>query len=69
MSDNALERIELKIAYLENANQELSDIVYRQQRDIEQLRAQLSVYQRQLEAWRSEQQDSVNPLDERPPHY
>ena len=69
MSDNALERIELKIAYLENANQELSDIVYRQQLDIEQLRAQLSVYQRQLEAWRSEQQDSVNPLDERPPHY
>ena len=68
MSDSALERIELKIAYLESANQELSDIVYRQQRDIDQLRAQMSTYQRQLEAWRSEQGDNV-PLDERPPHY
>ena len=68
MSDSALERIELKIAYLESANQELSDIVYRQQRDIENLRAQMSAYQRQLDAWRSEQSDSA-PLDERPPHY
>lgn len=68
MSDAALERIELKIAYLENANQELSDIVYRQQRDIETLRTQMSAYQRLLEAWRSEQHDSA-PLDERPPHY
>ncbi|MBK6658792.1 MAG: SlyX family protein [Proteobacteria bacterium] len=69
MSDTALERIELKIAYLESANQELSDIVYRQQREIDALRTQLSAWQRQLEAWRSEQQDSGNPLDERPPHY
>ena len=68
MSDSAFERIELKIAYLESANQELSDIVYRQQRDIDQLRAQMSTYQRQLEAWRSEQGDNA-PLDERPPHY
>lgn len=68
MSDSALERIELKIAYLERANQELSDIVYRQQRDIDYLRTQMSTYQRQLEAWRSEQGDNV-PVDERPPHY
>ena len=68
MSDSALERIELKIAYLESANQELSDIVYRQQRDIDTLRAQMSAYQRQLDAWRSEQSDNT-PVDERPPHY
>jgi SlyX protein len=68
MSDAAFERIELKIAYLESANQELSDIVYRQQRDIDVLRAQMSAYQRQLEAWRSEHNDNA-PLDERPPHY
>ena len=68
MSESALERIELKIAYLESANQELSDIVYRQQRDIDTLRVQMSAYQRQLEAWRSEQADNA-PLDERPPHY
>lgn len=68
MSDSALERIELKIAYLESANQELSDIVYRQQRDIDHLRTQMSTYQRQFEAWRSEQADNM-PVDERPPHY
>ncbi len=68
MSDSALERIELKIAYLESANQDLSDIVYRQQREIDHLRTQMSAYQRQLEAWRSEQGDNA-PVDERPPHY
>ena len=68
MSESALERIELKIAYLESANQELSDIVYRQQRDIDVLRAQMSAYQRQLDARRSEHSDNA-PLDERPPHY
>jgi SlyX protein len=67
MSDAAIERLELKIAYLESANQELSDIVYRQQRDIDTLRAQMSAHQRQLDAWRSESSDTA-PLDERPPH-
>lgn len=68
MSDAAIEQLELKIAYLENANQELSDIVYRQQRDIDTLRAQMSAHQRQLDVWRSESSDT-GPLDERPPHY
>ncbi len=68
MIDAAIERLELKIAYLESANQELSDIVYRQQRDIDKLRAQMSAQQRQLDAWRSEQSDTA-PVDERPPHY
>ena len=68
MIDAAIERLELKIAYLESANQELSDIVYRQQRDIDKLRAQMFAHQRQLDAWRSEQSDTA-PVDERPPHY
>ena len=68
MSDAAIERLELKVAYLESANQELSDMVYRQQRDIDTLRAQMSAHQRQLAAWRSEQADLM-PVDERPPHY
>lgn len=68
MSDAAIERLELKISYLESANQDLSDIVYRQQRDIDKLRAQMSAHQRQLDAWRSDQSDTA-PIDERPPHY
>lgn len=68
MSDAAIDRLELKIAYLESANQDLSDIVYRQQRDIDNLRARMSAHQRQLDAWRSEQSDTAS-VDERPPHY
>lgn len=63
-----LERIELKIAYLENAWQELSDVIYRQQRDIEQLRERLAAAQGQIEALRSEG-PAGRVDDERPPHY
>lgn len=37
MDPERLERLELKIAYLERANTELSDVVYRQQREIADL--------------------------------
>ncbi|HMM78298.1 MAG TPA: SlyX family protein [Gammaproteobacteria bacterium] len=65
--DEALERIELKIAYLEQALQELGDVVYRQQRDIEALKQRLAAAQDRLDALRSEE---APPVDEqRPPHY
>jgi len=68
MEDSGTERIELKIAFLENAFQELSDVVYRQQREIESLQTQLALSQRQLEEIKA---DRVvpRPEDERPPHY
>jgi len=34
-----LDQIEIKIAYLEQANAQLSDVVYRQRQEIEALRA------------------------------
>ena len=68
MSDSALEKIELKIAFLENAYQELSDVVYRQQREIEALQFQLGISQRQLDEMKAEQA-TPRPEDERPPHY
>jgi SlyX protein len=37
-----IEQIEIKIAYLEQANAELSDVVYRQQQELESLRGQLA---------------------------
>ena len=68
MEDSGTERIELKIAFLENAFQELSDVGYRQQREIESLQTQLALSQRQLEEIKA---DRVvpRPEDERPPHY
>lgn len=68
MSDSALEKIELKIAFLENAYQELSDVVYRQQREIEALQFQLAISQRQLDEMKADQV-APRPEDERPPHY
>jgi len=68
MDDTAVERIELRIAYLESANQELSDIVYRQQRELEALRAQIMAWQQRVESWAAEQAPTA-PADERPPHY
>lgn len=65
---SALERIELRIAYLERTNQELSDIVYQQQREIEALRTRLAAFEQRLDAWHAEQSDPA-PGDERPPHY
>ena len=66
MDDTVLERIETRIAYLENANQELSDSVYRQQIEIETLRSQIATWQQRLESWTAEQ---AAMTDERPPHY
>jgi SlyX protein len=68
MDSEALERIELKIAFLERANSELGDVVYRQQQEIETLRAQLTALLRRLDATQAEQ-TAYTPEQERPPHY
>jgi SlyX protein len=38
LSDDRVERLEFKVAHLEKAVQELSDVLYRQQREIDALR-------------------------------
>ncbi|MDB6045732.1 MAG: hypothetical protein JWM63_4283 [Gammaproteobacteria bacterium] len=68
MSPEALERIETKIAFLESANAELSDVVFRQSREIEALRAQIQALAERVGAMRSEE-GARTPEDERPPHY
>jgi uncharacterized coiled-coil protein SlyX len=62
------EQIETKIAYLERANRELSEVVYRQHRDIETLRQQLIGLAVRLDAAQSAA-EARTPEDERPPHY
>lgn len=63
----SLEQIEIKIAYLEQANAELSDVVYGQRRELESLRAQLSELLRRLDALQTPV--PYQPEDEKPPHY
>ena len=68
MNSDAIERLETKIAFLESANVELSDVVYRQQQEIQALRAGLDALTQRLEA--AQTVDTPRSLEEeRPPHY
>lgn len=68
MNTEIIERIELKIAYLERANNDLSEVVYRQQQEIDALRAQLTVMNGKMEASMTEQ-TVYTQEQEKPPHY
>jgi SlyX protein len=68
MNSDAIERIETKIAFLESANLELSDVVYRQQQEISALRARLDALTQRIEA--AQTPDTLRPPEEeKPPHY
>lgn len=68
MNAEFIERIELKIAYLERANNDLSEVVYRQQQQIDALRAELAGLNGKMAAAMTEQ--TVYTLEqEKPPHY
>ncbi len=68
MDSEQLEQIETKIAFLERANLELSDVVYRQQQELRALRAQVDALAQRLAA--AQTLDRVRTLEEeRPPHY
>jgi len=68
MDAETLERLELKIAYLEQASAELSDVVYRQHRELDELRQRLKTLSERLDASQSPE-GARRPEDERPPHY
>jgi SlyX protein len=63
----SLEQVQSKIAYLERAMAELSDVVFRQHREIQALEAQLKAVRDRLEVASSEEGRLAE--QERPPHY
>jgi uncharacterized coiled-coil protein SlyX len=68
MGDESLEQIQSKIAYLERATTELSDVVFRQHNDIKQLEAQIKALRDRLDGPQFE--ETQRTLEqERPPHY
>jgi uncharacterized coiled-coil protein SlyX len=68
MNSEAIERLETKIAFLESANAELSDVVYRQSQEIRALFARLDALAQRVEA--AQTAETVRtPEEERPPHY
>jgi SlyX protein len=68
MNTDDIERIDLRIAYLERANNDLSEVVYRQQQEIDTLRAQIAALSGKMESAVSEQ-TIYTAEQERPPHY
>ncbi len=68
MDAGSIEQIETKIAFLERANAELSDVVFRQHRDIEALRERLESLALRIDAPETDL-PAPSPKDERPPHY
>ena len=68
MSSTDIERLESKIAYLEQSASELSDVVYRQQRELDDLRVRLHALLERVEA-QKETPTEYTTEQERPPHY
>ncbi|HEY4341119.1 MAG TPA: SlyX family protein [Steroidobacteraceae bacterium] len=68
MDQEIVERLELKLAFLERANAELSDVVYRQHKELEALREGVRALVEKLES-RDSSEPVRRPEDERPPHY
>jgi len=70
MAIPSMEQIETKLAFLERANAELSDVVFRQQRNIDTLNQQIAALSGQMQSLRESSDATPYTLeDERPPHY
>jgi uncharacterized coiled-coil protein SlyX len=65
---DVVERLEMKIAYLEAANGELSDVVYRQQKELEALRERMTSLVGRVEELHTKTREWT-PAEEKPPHY
>jgi uncharacterized coiled-coil protein SlyX len=68
MNDETLEQIQTKIAYLERAVAELSDVVFRQHREIQTHEAKLKALSDRLSGVQSDE-SARPPEQDRPPHY
>ena len=68
MNPDRLEQIESKIAFLEGANSELSDLLFRQHREMQSLTALVKQLAERLNAALAEERVRT-PDQERPPHY
>jgi SlyX protein len=66
--EQRIEQLEVKVAFLEEANTQLSDMVYRQQQELEALRARLAQVASRLDAAQSRITE-YTAEQEKPPHY
>ncbi|MEQ1802744.1 MAG: SlyX family protein [Gammaproteobacteria bacterium] len=69
MDNPRLEALEIKCAHLEQAVQELSDVVYRQQQQLDRVLARNQDLALQIEALEAAADAPGSPRAEIPPHY
>jgi len=67
-TDKRFETLEVKLAFHEQTLQELDDLIYAQQRQIDSLRDSCRRLKQQIEGL-SQDPAQVEAVDERPPHY
>jgi uncharacterized coiled-coil protein SlyX len=68
MDEETLEQMQIKLAFLERAVSELSDLVFRQHKEIQAVEAKLKAVSDRLDSVQSD--ETLRPLEqERPPHY
>ena len=66
--DDRITEIEVKLAHVEQAFNELSDVLYRQQQQVDRLELSLEALRQQLQS--NEDGASTGlPENEKPPHY
>ena len=66
--DNRITELETKIAYQEHTIQELNDVVYRQQLQIDKVEVMCKHLMDRIQSM-AEAGGGVNDVNERPPHY
>ena len=66
--NEAIERLEVKIAFLEATNNELSDVLYRQQQELDALRGRLKSLADRFDEFQNKPREWA-AADEKPPHY
>jgi uncharacterized coiled-coil protein SlyX len=65
---DTIERLEMKIAFLEAANSELSDVVYRQQKELDALRDRMMSLVGRVDELQNKTREWT-AAEEKPPHY
>jgi len=65
--EDRLTELEVKLAFAEDLLETLNHTVFRQQEEIERLRADLVGLARQVREWAPAER--LDPREERPPHY
>jgi SlyX protein len=66
--DARIEQLEIKVAFLEEANTQLGDELYRQRQELEALRTQLEALSGRFEGAQSAP-TAYTAEQEKPPHY